>query len=329
MVHHEFWPTSLLHLPLYFYYLGQSIRFGSLNYFAWANPQIPTGGLVGYSKYEILKHLPADHIPRTLAVNPTQDFEEVEKDRQGKRIDFPLIAKPDLGGGEGFKVKFIQDVEQLRKYHKNSKQTYLIQEYVDEPEEFGVVFFRTGDHFQLTSVVQKDFLILYGDGRSDIKTLHRKNQRAKKFFSEHQLPHYSERVLEVGEKILLQPIASRAYGTRFINANSIIDEQMTDCFNKLSKNVPQFYCGRIEVRAESVSDLLEGRFKVVDIAGVGGSPAHIYDPNYKTSQAIKDLLQHWRQISRLVKVNRSKFKKESAFTTLKTIFKYYFNRGSL
>ncbi|MCO5114170.1 MAG: hypothetical protein M9899_08340 [Bdellovibrionaceae bacterium] len=325
MIHHEFWPTSLLHLPVYIYALGQALRFRSLNYFVWANPKIATGGLKGYSRYKILQHVPESHLPATVLVFASATPEDVEKLWSEKGGAFPIVVKPDLGGSQGFGVKLINDQEELLKYHKKVKYNYLIQTYVDEPEEFGVFVLRTSEGFQISSLVQKDFLILHGDGRSSIKELFYKHGRASQFISVHELPHYSERILEVGQNVWLQPLGSRRKGTRFVNANSIIDESLTDHFQILTKHIPQFFYGRLEVRAESVRALSEGRFKVMDISGVGSVPGHIYDSGYKWTQAIKDILWHWKRLSDIVNVNRKRLSKESASTTYKTIF---FSKGS-
>lgn len=332
MIHHEFWPTSLLHLPVFIYALGQSLRFRSCNYFVWANPKIKTGGWVGYSRNDLFSHLPEKYLPQSILISPKLSKEEVvrlwEESTPGGL--YPVVVKPNLGGNKGRGVKYISTPEELLKYHPKALQEYIIQEYIDEPEEFGVFVLRTPDGFQISSVVQKDFLILHGDGRSTLKELWQKHSRARQFIREHDLPMYSERVLEVGQTIWLQPLASRSKGTRYVNANSIIDDMLTGHFEVLTKSIPQFFYGRIEVRAPSVNALGEGRFKVFDISGVGAEPGHIYDSNYKWTQAIKDLLWHWKMLSVIVSHNRKKkFAKESAWTTFKTVFQYRFKGNDL
>lgn len=329
MVHHEFWPASLFYLPIYFYYLGQSIRFRSLNYFAWVNPGMKNGGMIGYSKYSILKKVPSQFVPTTLLIEKTQlGFNHVElKLREHPDLSFPVIVKPDQGA-RGFGVKLVQNSQELRDYHNSAKSDYLIQAYLDDPQEFGVFVVKTAQEFYVSSVTQKDFLILYGDGRSSMKELFLKHPRANKYFSISDLPLYNERVLEVGQKILLEPIGNHCRGTKFVNANSIIDDSLTSHFEKLCKSIPQFYYGRFDVKAASVAALVEGKFKIMEVNGASSEPGHIYDPNYKLRQAYKDLFWHWKKMSQIVAVNKKQYPKESLLTTVKTIVNYYLTRGS-
>ena len=55
--HWEFWPAWLFYLPVGAYYLWLALRYRSFSLPATANPGIPTGGLIGESKCEIIDAL--------------------------------------------------------------------------------------------------------------------------------------------------------------------------------------------------------------------------------------------------------------------------------
>lgn len=284
------------------------------------------GGLIGYSKYKILMQLPTNRVPPTLLVNVEQDLDEVFQWMKEQKLDFPVIAKPDQGA-RGFGVEFIENEEQLKKYHKKTKIDYLVQGYLDDPQEFGVFVIQAPEDFYISSIIQKDFLILYGDGRSTLKELFNKHPRASKYFTVKDLPLYTDRILEVGEKLLLEPIGNHCRGTKFVNANSIIDEKLTQYFKELTESVPGFYYGRFDIKAPSVEALCQGEFKVLELNGASAEPGHIYDPKYKLKQAYKDLFWHWKKMSEIVEMNRKKYPKENTLQTLRTVLKYYLSRG--
>src|SRR6266446_2731777 len=57
----EFWPAWLFYLPVGVYYIWLGLRYRSFSLTSAANPEIPTGGLVGESKCSILDQLRRAH----------------------------------------------------------------------------------------------------------------------------------------------------------------------------------------------------------------------------------------------------------------------------
>lgn len=283
------------------------------------------GGLIGYSKYKILSRIPQQYLPETLYVTKDKDFAFIDAKLLEKNLKFPLIAKPDQGA-RGFGVEFIEDTEQLRKYHLNVKFNYLIQEYLDAPMEYGVFVVKTPSEFKVSSIIEKEFLILKGDGRSTLKDLFLNHPRASKYFTLKDLPTYSDRVLKPEESILLEPIGNHCRGTKFVNANALIDDSLTKQFKNLCDQIPDFYYGRFDVKAQTANDLKEGKFKIMELNGASAEPGHIYDPSYTLEQAYADLFWHWRKMSEIAESNRSKYPKESLWQTLKTVKNYYSKR---
>ena len=58
----EFWPSWILYFLLLPHFLRLALSHRSLTAFTASNPGIPLGGLVGESKWDILRMLPRDSI---------------------------------------------------------------------------------------------------------------------------------------------------------------------------------------------------------------------------------------------------------------------------
>ena len=100
------------------------------------------------------------------------------------------------------------------------------------------------------------------------------------------------------ERILLEPIGNHCRGTKFLNGNELINEQLHEVFNKIAKPIEGFHYGRFDMRVRSIQDLYKGQYiRVMELNGVSAEPGHIYDPEYKLLKAYKDLAYHWRIIA--------------------------------
>jgi hypothetical protein len=326
LLHHEYWPSQIFYLPVFFVFLKNAFKLGSLNYFCWTNPKMENGGLIGYSKSQMLDQIPDEHCPRTLFIDNKLSFPDVEFLALNEKYSFPFIAKPDKGA-RGYRVELIENIREFRNYHKSSKQPYLIQEYIEYPMEFGVFIVRAPDRFYVSSLIQKEFLALVGDGKSTVLDLFKNHERASKYFKKSELPAYLDRVLLDGKVILLEPIGNHSRGTKFLNANALIDAELTSVFEKTVLSMPDFYYGRFDVKAESFGELKKGNFKVMEVNGMSSEPGHIYDPTYSLERAYSDLFWHWDKMAEIAIDNKKKgYQKESIMKTITSLLDYYRNR---
>ena len=55
------------------------------------------------------------------------------------------------------------------------------------------------------------------------------------------------------EKVLLEPIGNHCRGTRFINFNHVINEDLNTAFDKISLPIKGFYYGRFDLKAKTIS----------------------------------------------------------------------------
>lgn len=326
MLHHEFWPSQIFYLPILAIFLKNALKLGSLNYFCWVNPKMENGGLIGYSKSKMLDQIPEKYKPKTILISKDLSFSEAEDLVLKSKFEYPFIAKPDKGA-RGFRVELIENVKDFREYHRTSKQKYLIQQFIDDPMEFGVFVVRTPKDFYVSSLVQKEFLALVGDGQSTLESLFNSHERASKYYKKEDLPAYLDRILIEGKTILLEPIGNHCRGTKFMNANALIDSSLKSAFESLVLSMPDFYYGRFDVKAKSIDHLKAGDFKIMEVNGISAEPGHIYDPKMSLGQAYNDLFWHWEKMFEIAENNKQKgYKKETLRKTVGTLLDYYKNR---
>jgi hypothetical protein len=326
----EFWPFWVFYTPVYFYWLWLSIRARSFVFFSAANPAMEMGGFGGYSKYNVISKFPPHLIPKTLFINAAITTQEaVVKLVEQNSLAFPLIVKPDVGE-RGWKVEKISDTPALIKYLILNRQKLLIQEYISYPLELGVMYYRLPGQSKghITSVVQKEFLSVTGDGKSTLQKLFRQFTRTR-YHLPMLLQLYKpdlDKILQPGEVLELVSIGNHCRGTTFLNANHLVTPALTEVFDQISKEIDGFYFGRYDIRVPSLADLYAGRnIKILELNGANSEPAHIYDPQMPILSAYKHLFIHWRN---LFEVSMQNHKKGFPFTPLRSALSMIWHRKS-
>jgi hypothetical protein len=304
----EYWPFGILQFPIFFYYPWLSLRAGSLTFFSASNPGILMGGMFGESKSDVLKLVQAELTPKSILIRAGTEFARVESTLRDYHLDYPLIFKPDIGE-RGFMVRRINNNDDLRTYINEFQQDFIVQDLVDLPLEFAVFYARVPSEpaGQVTSVVMKEMLTVQGDGISTLEQLILSKDRAKL-----QWPLLREKfrgelntIVPLGKTIEMVSIGNHCLGTKFLNANYLIDEKLTDSFDKISKRIPGFYFGRYDLRCNSIEDLREGKIMILELNGCGAEPAHIYDPDFSFFRAASVLVEHWKTIFVIARENKN------------------------
>jgi hypothetical protein len=307
MAKFEFWPYWLFYFPAYFYGLFLALKAESFMYFSAANPGMKYGGVMGESKYKVLSAIPSAVVPKTLFFPTPQNADQMlsQADREG--IDFPFILKPDVGE-RGKDVELIQNSDSLQAYLRDKNFDLVLQEFVPYELELGVFYHRMPDaqNGHVTSVVQKGFLSVKGDGRSTLGSLIKSNERARDRldYFEGKYGKRFEDVLPAGKGLLLEPIGNHCRGTMFINANHLIDARLVEVFDKIALEIEGFFYGRFDLKVPCLEDLYAGKnIKVLELNGVSSEVAHVYDPNYKLLAAYRDIFTHMKYIYQISKKN--------------------------
>jgi len=303
----EFWPSHLIYAPVYPYWLWLSLRARSLFFFNAANPKIEYAGFMHERKSDIYRQLPAKYYPQTHFCPVGTDLNDLKKELQQRALHFPLIAKPDIGE-RGAQVSLLRTESQLENYCMQSKVDFLIQEYVAYPLEAGIFYARIPGEAkgQITGIVGKEFLSVTGDGHSTMRELLLENPRSLL-----QLKSLTERygtmldtILPEGIKQTLVPYGNHCRGAKFIDCGDRITPRLTDVIDRICKQIPDFYYGRLDLKFTSWEDLLqEKNFSIIEVNGAGSEPTHMYDPGHSLLFAWKEIIRHWRLLHRISLTN--------------------------
>lgn len=301
-VNWEFWPFEIFYLPIYAYWLWLSVRARSPVFFAAANPLMEWGGFMEYSKFRVLEQIPPAYRPLMQRFAPP--FSEAKYERP--TLNPPLIAKPDKGE-RGRGVTYISDHNALRHYLRQATERIIVQEFVDLPLEFGVMYHRMPgqEHGKITSLMQREFLHVIGDGRRTVIELLQASIRNHRYAQKtaQQYPDYLQRVPDEGETLLVEPIGNHSRGTVFRNQNHRITPALERSFDRLSKAIDGYFFGRYDLKTASWDDLYAGKVQVLELNGANSEPAHIYDPDMSIGAAYRDLSRHWKTLYRVSRAN--------------------------
>jgi len=321
--HWEYWPFGILQFPVFFYYFWLSFRARSFFFFSASNPGIEMGGLLGESKFNILNKIPSSYTAKTIFIPGLSTSEYVFTKMKKAGLNYPVIFKPDLGE-RGYRVKRIYSGEQANEYINSFRFDFLVQELIDLPLEFGVFYkcIPGQEKGHIFSVVGKEMLCVTGDGQSTLQELILKNDRAKLQW-ESLRKHHTENLFKVVDnqkEVVLNSIGNHCLGTKFLNNNELINDNLDEVFTVISKQIKGFYYGRFDLRCASLDDLYKGKVKIMELNGCGAEPAHIYHPGYSFWKAMGEMLGHWKNIFIVARENK---KRGVDFLTLPEVRIYY------
>jgi hypothetical protein len=304
---------------VFLYYLFLSLKARNFFFFTMANPKMEMGGLYNCSKYKQLKHIPREFKPKTIYVTKELPFQLILSRLSDFELSFPLIAKPDRGE-RGVGVAVIRDTVALKSYRQESKEDFLIQEFIDAPFEAGVFYYRIPGqaHGVIPSLVIKSFLTVTGDDHSSVKDLISQLPRAKlvakQLFQKKEID--PDEILPSGNVKLLEPIGNHNRGTTFLNGNHLSNQDLLYFFDALTCQIPNFHYGRFDLRAPSEENFKKGwGLKILEVNGVNAEPAHIYDPKAKFWTGVRTLLRHWKIIFTISMENKKRGFKPESFST--------------
>lgn len=306
--HWEYWPWWVFYAPVMVYYAWLVIKSGTINIVAYVNPGMYGGGFANDSKYNVLKQLPLSHIPKTVLIPVGTSVMQVEKIRIASGIDYPCVIKPDRGE-RGRMVEKIQTFKELEEYMKDVQEPLLLQYFSDLPREYGVFFVRMPWEKQgrVTSVMERKFLSVVGDGVSTLEDLIIQHVRAK-LYMQNLLQKYKKElsvVLPKGEEKKLVVIGNHCRGTEFRNVTKeIVTPEMNAAYTVLTAKVKNVWYGRYDIKVSSIDDVRAGKGHILELNGAKSEPAHIYHPGYSLLQAYKDVLWHWGQLYKIAIYNK-------------------------
>ena len=98
---------------------------------------------------------------------------------QKSGLSFPIIVKPEIGE-RGWLVARIDSMDQLKKHVKANPIDLILQPFVQLPMEVSIMVYKMpdGSISEVTSICEKEFLHIEGDGQSTIEQLILSEDRA-------------------------------------------------------------------------------------------------------------------------------------------------------
>ena len=114
----------------------------------------------------------------------------------------------------------------------------------------------------------------------------------------------------------LSSIGNHSKGTQFLNGNHHINKNIENTLDLLSHQIKGWYYGRLDVKYNSIQELSNGNFKIIEINGILAEPGNIYDArkiNY--FKALKIIRTHWKELYLIAQYN----KKHNGVKLIKTV----------
>jgi len=312
----EFWPDWLFYFPVAAHWIALGLRHRGFMLPTAANPAITAGGLCGESKCEILDQVrgPARNLLAryTRVVAAPDGLATAEAARQAAAIEYPVVAKPDIGcNGTG--VRLLRGCDDLARYLKAfpAGESIVLQEFVAEEGEAGIFYVRHPDEpvGRITSITLKHAPLVTGDGVSTLRQLVLADPRAGRV-PHLYLPRLAHRLHEVprpGERVRLVFVGNHCKGSIFEDGSPLATRALAASFERIARSMPDFHFGRIDVRFAALSDLLHGAaFRIIEINGAGSEATHVWDPRTTLCGAWLAQFQHYGTAFRIGAANRAR-----------------------
>ncbi|MGB0837161.1 MAG: ATP-grasp domain-containing protein [Flavobacteriaceae bacterium] len=308
----EYWPSWVFYAPLIPYLIFKVLKSGapytrSLD----INSMMPFSGLGGESKFDTLRQLPSHLVPESVRIDLSATTTEIQFEIEN--LGFPIILKPDVGfRGYGVykidsKEELINKIKELKIISKEYRpaQFFIAQEFIQEKEEYAVLVYIKDGKTQISSLTQKEFLHLKGNGKDTLEKLIDKHPRAQ--FYKHKVNIEKielSSILAKDELFCFSAIGNHSRGTKFIDLNHEISDDLRNTFSSIVTNIPGFNYGRFDLKAHSLLAMTQGKFKLMELNGIMGEPAHIYDPDKSSYiKAIYQIKKHWAIIDSIAQQN--------------------------
>ncbi len=297
----EHWPSYMFYLPNIPYSFYLALKARNLVFFTATNPAIKNSGNGMESKYETIKMIPEAYKPKTVFIKTETAFKTILKKIDLNSIDFPLIAKPDIGF-RGVLVQKIDSKNELKVYFESNPIDIIIQEFILYPKECGIFYYRLPNEKSgtITSITLKKFLSVLGDGHKTLSELILNDKRAYLYFEILKKIHGDtlESIPKKGDEVTLTVIGNHSKGTEFIDGNHLINKKLTEAIDKISHQIEGWFYGRLDIKYESIEKLMKGKnFTILEINGIISEPTHIYDSSKNSYfDAVRTIKNHWKII---------------------------------
>ena len=320
-------PNSILYIPVGLYYIILGLRYRSLTLPSASNPKIETGGFMGESKASVMRMVGREQqkwISEFVTIHrngvPGEvDLENALQLMNEKNLEFPIVAKPDIGWN-GYGVRLVENKSHLLQYISNfpHDEKIVLQRPVTYDGEAGIFYVRIPGEpkGKIYSITLRYFPFVTGDGKSTLKQLIQKDQRTKlraDYYLGGKSEHVGfgnedlEQVPKKGELIRLSFIGSLRVGGLYRNASHLITPELSGRFDQIARSMPEFYFGRFDVRFESIDLLMKGEgFSIIEINGAGAEAIQAWDPHVSLFKLYGEFFRAYKLLFRIGNLNRAR-----------------------
>jgi hypothetical protein len=279
-----------------------------------ANPRITSGGLVGEGKTEYFRIM-GEHACAATArnssfvVHVTSAIADAEACMREAALDYPIIAKPDIGWC-GFGVRRIDTRDELAAYLTEfpPNERVVLQAYVADSGEAGVFYVRMpGEaHGRVLGVALRYFPQVIGDGQRTITELIGDDTRLARLGDPlHRSRIDFARVPAADEVVRLSTIGSSRVGGLYRNGNALITPQLTAAIDAIARDMDEFHFGRFDVRYASEAALMRGEsFTIIEVNGAGSEAIEAWDPATRPVAAFRKIMAKQAWLFRVAVANR-------------------------
>lgn len=297
-----YWVSKLFYYQSVMYGFLLTCRFFSATFFSAINPGLRFGGMFDDRKSDSYKLIEDTFLPKTIVFN-NQKNEIDDIDKAG--LQFPLILKPDIGF-KGFMVAKVDNQQQLTEMlPKFENKTVLVQEYISFEKEYSILIYRLPKSkvIGVTSFIEKTYPAVEGDGQRTLAALidSADNPFLKKEWIKQRHSDSLQKVLAIGEKQRIDDIGNYSRGAAFHSLNHLIDGDLHEWANRLMQHIKGIDFCRVDLKADSIEDLLKNEFLIIEVNGAKSEPLHIYDERFSYLEIVKDIHKHWKIVKTIVK----------------------------
>lgn len=310
-------PKWLICVPLLCQWLVLAVRYRSAMLPSLANPHITSGGLVGEGKTEYFDAMGETALAATarhgsFVVDAVDARMAAENCLRRCRLEFPLIAKPDIGWC-GFGVRRIDTRDQLNAYVDRFPrgERLVLQAYIAAEGEAGIFYARRPDEprGQLIGLALRYFPRVIGDGHRTIAALIAGDMRLRRLGRDglHQVHRRLDAVPSVGEVVRLSTIGSTRVGGLYRDGTHLITPELSGAIEAIAFDMQDFYFGRFDVRFESEDALRAGLgFTIIEVNGAGSEAIEAWDPSLSPIAAFAKIFRKQSLLFRVAADNRQR-----------------------
>jgi hypothetical protein len=317
----EYIPWLWIYAPVVIKWLQLAWRYRCLTLPTVANPFIESGGFRGESKFTYVNQIASENqgwLARSTKVYVpphtarTHLVERVERAMAGQGLSFPIILKPDIGAC-GYGVRLVSNARELSTYLESypAEQSLLVQEYVPWAGEAGVYYLRMPGETRgrIFSLGLRYYPHVVGDGRSTLAELiaadPRVSRRADLYLAAFKA--HLGKVPKPGKIVRLAVVASLRVGALYRDGSCHITEALTERLDSIAQSMPEFYCGRFDVRFKSIERFESGKdFRIIEVNGVGAEAIHIWDPELTIGETYRVLFELHEILFEIAAANRAR-----------------------